>query len=161
MACSHSNASFETFDPAIQPMQTIEGAEMIFSDSGILQMKLWGKEMQTFNGSEKTQIFPKGVKVIFYENGRKISGEVTADYAKNFTDKKLLQATGHVVIKNFEKNETTYTEELFWNQEKRTIYSNKYVKQVSPTGTMEGTGFDSDDQMESFRLRNPRGVVTF
>lgn len=162
VSCSQKQNKDAVFDPAVDPQQTMTNATMFFSDSGILQMEIWGQEIQTFENEKKeqTQVFPSGIKAKFFDPDHRQNALVTANEAINHTNKKLLQAFGDVIIRDFRSGDTIYTEELFWDQEKRSIYSNKHVKRVSPTtGITEGDGFESDDQMERFRMKNPRGVI--
>ncbi|MEG1572652.1 MAG: hypothetical protein RR328_03790 [Bacteroidales bacterium] len=82
-----------------------------------------------------------------------------ADSAINFRSDKLMRFYGNVVIYDYRKGDTVYTEALYWNQKNRTIHSDVAVKQVNRSMVLVGDGFDSDDRMNNLVLRNPRGVI--
>jgi LPS export ABC transporter protein LptC len=127
----------------------------MFSDSGRLQMKMFGEEILLYDTGDQIQEFPKGTSATFYDEFGKVTVVVTADEATNFRGKKLLNLRKNVVIRNFEEKTTTYTEDFYWDQDKRRLYSNVYTKQVSDNGDVtEGSGFDSDEQMKDFVIRN-------
>ncbi len=157
-ACDKKIVRSDKFDPAIDPAQIMRNAEIVQSDSGILQTIIFGQEILQYDDEMQTQVFPKGIKVTVFNDKHNPNVIVTANEATNYTKDDLMVARGNVVIKDFRKGDTIYTEEVFWDQKKRTLRSEKHVKQIGRSGRLEGTGFDSDEEMENFRLRNPRGT---
>ena len=64
-----------------------------------------------------------------------------------------------VRVYDMRTSDTLYTEALYWNQDTHKIYSDVFVRKVSPGLVLEGEGFDSDERMENVVLRKPRGVI--
>ena len=52
------------------------------------------------------------------------------------------------------------TEQLFWNQKSKLVYSNVDSKITQNTDVVYGDGFESDERFEEFVVRNPKGKVT-
>ena len=138
------------------PDQTMKNATIQHTDSGRLQMIMWGEEIWNFDDEDETQEFPKSVKATFYSETGKITTIITADEGTNWQKKKLMNLRKNVVIRNFRDGKTTYTEDFYWNQETGRIYSNVRVMQVDKYGKTWGDGFESDENMEQFEMIRPR-----
>lgn len=128
------------------------------TDSGYLQVVLRSPEMERFEGDDQQTIFPKGFNVTFYnETGKKVSS-IKADYGINYEKRKIMKARNKVVVNNFETQEQLNTENLVWDQNKKMIYANSFVKITTPDKVVYG---DSMHASESFKTRdifNMRGV---
>ena len=155
MGCNQQKFSL-VFDEN-SPAQTMKDATIQHTDSGRLQMIMWGEEIWNYDDEEQTQEFPKSVKATFYSETGRVSSIITADEATNWQRKKLMNLRGNVVIQDLRDGKTTYTEDFWWDQDKGEIYSNVAVRQVGRDGMIQrGTGFRSDEQMNNFVIFNPR-----
>ncbi len=142
------------------PTQSMKDATIQYTDSGQLQMIMWGEEILNYDDEDQTQEFPNGVKATFYDEFGQITTVITANEGTNFQKKKLMNLRKNVVINDLRKGTITYTEDFYWNQDTRRIYSNVAVRQVGKDGLVQrGTGFESDEEMNDFRIRQPRFEV--
>ena len=83
---------------------------------------------------------------------------LTANYAIYYENRKLWEAKGNVVVvKSDGKN--LYTQQLFWNQQTKKIYSNVDSKIVQNDGrdVFIGEGFESDEEFKDWRFRRMKG----
>jgi hypothetical protein len=64
------------------------------------------------------------------------------------------------VINNYDKQEVLNTEHIIWNRKEQKIFSNVFVKRTSPDGVLYGDGFDANESLTNYTLRNPHGVFT-
>lgn len=101
--------------------------------------------------------FRKGVKITTHKDDSlaTVDAVLTADYAIYYEKRKLWEARGNVVIDRSD-GRTLYTQQLFWNEQTRRVYSNvdsKIVRRGSQEVTV-GEGFDSDDEFKDWRLRH-------
>lgn len=71
----------------------------------------------------------------------------------------LWEAKGNVRGHNAGGNQLE-TEQLFWNQKSKLVYSNVDSKITQNTDVVYGDGFESDERFEEFVVRNPKGKVT-
>jgi LPS export ABC transporter protein LptC len=155
MSCGQSKTSLVLDENA--PEQSMKNATIQHTDSGRVQMIMWGEEIWNYDDSLQTQEFPQNVKATFFDEDGNVTTVITADEATNWQRKKLMQLRKNVVINDLRDGKRTYTEEFFWDQDKGEIYSNVPVLQISKDGTEQrGTGFRSDEQMENFVIFNPR-----
>lgn len=104
--------------------------------------------------------FRKGVKITTYKDDSLSTVDVvlTANYAIYYENRKLWEAKGNVVVvKSDGKN--LYTQQLFWNQQTKKIYSNVDSKIVQNDGrdVFIGEGFESDEEFKDWRFRRMKG----
>ncbi|GHV45974.1 hypothetical protein FACS1894180_8830 [Bacteroidia bacterium] len=143
-------------------MQSMKNANIVYTDSGNLQMVTFGKEVIMLNDSLETQIFPQTVRATFYNENGGISCIITADSAVNSHKEELMHLMKNVVIKNFNEKHTTYSEDFYWDQKKKIIYSNTAVLQVYDNGNRtKGTGFTANEDMSDFQITKPQALWSF
>ncbi len=150
-------ASLNTNDTL--PELVVWDVTMYRSDSGVVKAKMISKVVQNFGGKDPYVLFPEGLFIIFYDDQMNEESTLTADYGKNYTSRKLFVAQKNVVVKNLHKNEQLNTEELNWDQRKKTIYSNVNVKITTPSEILYGTGLQSDERFNRYVITNPKGEV--
>jgi LPS export ABC transporter protein LptC len=154
-SCHQSKNTLELDENA--PTQSMKNATIQHTDSGRLQMTTWGAEILNYDNEDQIQEFPKGVKATIYAKDGTVSSIITADEATNFQKKKLMNLRKNVVIVDIRKGTTTYTEDFYWDQDSAILYSNVNVLQIGKDGMRQrGTGFRSDEEMNNFRIRQPR-----
>lgn len=102
--------------------------------------------------------FRKGVDVITYDSIGNVASTLVANYAIFFEKQKLWEAKGNVVVVNAD-GQTLETQQLFWNQKTKKIYSNVDSKVVDGDNTIIGEGFESDEEFKDYIFRKPKGKV--
>lgn len=63
-----------------------------------------------------------------------------------------------MVIVN-ETNDRLETDQLFWDQEKDLIYTDRLVKITNEDQTVIGTGFESDSRLEKRKIKNVSATI--
>ena len=94
--------------------------------------------------------FRKGVKITTYQNDSlsEVDAVLTANYAIYYVNRELWEAKGNVVVEKSD-GKTLYTQQLFWNEKTRRIWSNVDSKIVEESGNSYIVeGFESDDQLK-------------
>ncbi len=111
-------------------------------------------------GREPYREFRKGIKIITYQDDSltKVDAVLTANYAINYEKRELWEAKGNVVVEKSD-GKTLYTQQLFWNQRTKMIYSNVDSKIVQSGGrdVFIGEGFESDEAFKDWRFRRMKG----
>ena len=143
------------------PEISADNVEIIYSDSGFVRMKLEAKYIRQFSKVEDPYIeFPEGIYVRFYDDSLNVESEIRANYAIYHTDDKLWDARGNVVASNLKNGEKLNTEQLFWDENKKTIYSNSFSRIETQDGTFYGQdGFESNQRFSKWKLKSSRGTV--
>lgn len=104
--------------------------------------------------------FRKGVDVKKYDDStQQVKFTLTANYAIYMETQKLWEAKGNVIATNAE-GQKFETEQLFWNQQTKRVYSNVDSKISNPNGdVIIGEGFESDEEFKEYIVRAPVGKV--
>lgn len=104
--------------------------------------------------------FPKGVKVVFYDEKLKAQSSLTAGYAVYYTKKKLWEARNNVEIIN-ESGTKLVTEQIFGDESGQKVFSVKKVTVTDPDGTVivGKQGFESDMAFKNYKFLDVNGVV--
>jgi LPS export ABC transporter protein LptC len=139
------------------PEQTLKDAELIYSDSGKVQMLLKAPVIDRYGGEENYNEFPKGIKASFYDEKGQIKSSLTANYAIHFEKMKIMEAKNNVVLVNRENNEQLNTEHLVWDEKRAIIYSDKFVKITTKDEVLLGEGFESDETFTKWKIISPKG----
>ena len=103
--------------------------------------------------------FREGIDIVTYKgegDTTEVESHLTANYAIYYEERKLWEVKGNVVAKNSE-NQTLYTQQLFWDQKSKRIYSNVDCKVLMGEDYWFGEGFESDEEMNDWHFRRYRG----
>lgn len=102
--------------------------------------------------------FRKGIDITTYDSVGGVKTTLVADYAINFENQKLWEAKGNVVATNA-AGQVLRTQQLFWNQKTKKVYSNVDSKVTQDDVVIVGVGFESDETFENFTFRKPKGKL--
>lgn len=138
-----------------QPTMSADTFTMIYSDSALVRFRMKAPEVLNF---EDYLEFPKGIYVEKIDEDEQVSSQLTADYARHIEKKSLWIAKNNVVAINAE-GDSLKTEELFWDEKKGRIYSEKQVQIVRADQIINGIGFESDQTMENWEILKPTGII--
>ncbi|MBA7690957.1 hypothetical protein ES703_99493 [subsurface metagenome] len=145
------------------PLQTGENIEVQYTDSGRLQLIFKAPVMEKYHKSEEEGAyfeFNQGIEVYFYDEKEKLESLIKAGYAQYFEKKSLWKATDSVVARNVQTDEQLNSEEIYWDQENKRIYSHVFTKITNDEGVYFGEkGFESDQNLENYKLFGSRGSV--
>ncbi|MDB5020040.1 MAG: hypothetical protein JWQ28_1167 [Pedobacter sp.] len=133
------------------------GAEVIYSDSAKVKAKGFAPILDKVTGKKGVnyQEMPKGVKIDFFDQNLHSSGTITSDYAIMKETEQLTIFRKHVVVVN--ANLTFNTEELVWNQNKKTFSSPKGII-TKPDGTViNAINFKAPEDFSSVDFENAYG----
>ncbi len=127
------------------------------SDSGYVRVKLVSPLMKRFGGDDPLTEFPNGFEITFFDISGEETSNIKANYGISYEKRKLMNASNDVVIKNFETEEQLFTENLIWNQRKRIIKSNTFVKLIMPDKTIFGDSMWANEAFSEHEIYNVKG----
>jgi LPS export ABC transporter protein LptC len=136
--------------------------EMLYTDSGILKGKIVAPEVQQYlNEDEPYYEFPKGMKAIFYDKAGHEISYIKANYAIYYDKKQLWEGRNHVLAESTSEGKRVETEQIFWDQREKRIYSDKFSKVTNPDGVFTGeNGFEAQEDLSKLRMNGYSGRVT-
>jgi LPS export ABC transporter protein LptC len=139
------------------PAMAAEGFEVLISDSSVIRSKLQTPLLIKHDNEKDPFIeFPKGMKIVQYDAKMNIISSITAQYAKNFTGENRWEAKNNVIAVN-QKGDTLKTEYLVWDEAKKKIYSDQFVKIIQKDQVYTGIGFESNQDFSSYHIKNLKG----
>ncbi|MFZ4414246.1 MAG: LPS export ABC transporter periplasmic protein LptC [Bacteroidales bacterium] len=141
------------------PVESAKDITVLRSDSGKLQIYMTSPQLDRYQGEQSYSKYPKGLCVIFYDENRKEIRKLSANYAVDYDERKVMEAKNNVIIIDFKKGDTIYTESILWDRNRKSISSNVLVKRVNKNNILYGDGFDADDSFNNYTLRRPRGNI--
>jgi LPS export ABC transporter protein LptC len=130
--------------------------ELIFSDSGRIQVVLQAPLVVRRQGSDPVVEMTRGIKATFYDQRGRVNSYLTAREAYRYPRKRVMRVRGNVVVTNT-GGDSLFTERLQWEEQKGRISSDAYVRIVRPDEVLYGDGLESDDRFENYRILNTRG----
>lgn len=144
-----------------KPISRSTGVDVIYSDSAKVKFHLTAPLMidYTDNSPKPYKEFPKGVKLVFYNDELKESGNIVSDYAIQREKENVVEFRKNVVASNV-NGQVFKSDELIYDMTARTFKSTKAVEITNAQGdVMEGLGFESKESMYPWRMGSTTGLV--
>lgn len=123
----------------------------LYSDSGkvILQIEAPLRKDYAGQGLEFYSELPEGIKLIFFDDNKKVLANLVADYA-------LIKGSGMYLKGNIKmesaKNGTLTTESLYWNSEKKEIITVDAVEIKQERKVIYGQGLWAKQDFSEYRI---------
>lgn len=131
-----------------------------FYDSTKVKAKLLADTAKSYKKYQYTILFYNVHIDFFSKDSNYIETYIDADSAKIDESNNNMYAYNNVYVWS-EKSETSLiTDFLEWNEEKKMLYSNKYVKINSPVEIIEGIGMESNQDLSNYKIFKVKGVIT-
>ena len=159
-ACSGDNKNLAeaiTERDSLPTMKTL-GVTTLISDSGITRYKIITEEWEIYDKKNPPYwAFEKGVYLEKFDSVFNVDASIKSDTAYYYEKQKLWKLMSNVHIQNL-KGEKFDTDLLYWDQNKHTIYSDRFIRIEQPDRIITGRGFDSNEQMTVYTIRKPEGI---
>ena len=121
------------------------------SDSGIVNLELRTPRMVRMETEDEIMEFPLGFDVYMYDKGKKTT-ELHADYGKSYGKIHLIEARGNVIVKNFNSDETVFSDKFFWYQDQKMIYTRSHVQIVTPDKQIEADSLVAKEDFSEYTM---------
>ncbi|WP_294538174.1 LPS export ABC transporter periplasmic protein LptC [uncultured Bacteroides sp.] len=140
------------------PIMSTAGISTLISDSGVTRYRMNAEEWQVFDRKKPSYwAFEKGVYLEQFDSVFHVEASIKADTAYYYDKQRLWKLVGNVDIQN-RKGERFNTELLYWNEATQKVYSDRDIRIQQPDRTIIGHGFDSNQQMTVYTIRNIEGI---
>lgn len=132
----------------------------LISDSGRISYKIIAEEWRIYDKRKPPHwAFEKGVYLEKYDSLMNVEATVKCDTAYYFNEMKLWKLIGNVNIKN-PQDERFYTDLMYWDQDKKKIYSDSYIKIEQTDQITEGYGFSANQNLTVWKINNTKGIYS-
>ncbi|HBK29834.1 MAG TPA: LPS export ABC transporter periplasmic protein LptC [Parabacteroides sp.] len=130
----------------------------LISDSGITRYRIQTKTWLVYgNAKEPHWYFPDGIYVEKFDTLFQPEASIQADTAYYYDKKGLWRLVGNVSVESL-NGEQFDTSELFWDSKAEKVYSDKYIRIQQKEQIITGIGFESNQDMTKYTIRNSQGV---
>lgn len=130
------------------------------SDSGMIRYKIVTDEWLVFSKKNPPYwAFEKGLYLEKFDTLFRVDASVKADTAYYYEKKETWELRGNVHIQN-QLGDKFDTQLLFWDQSKKRIYSDRFIRIEQTDKILTGYGFDSNQEMTEYEIFTPTGIFT-
>ncbi len=159
-ACENNLEKIKAFSsPEDLPIVEASNFETLYTDSGKVRFFLKAPKLMQFDIDGSTFVeFPEGIELIKYDENQNVISSITANYAKNFVKEEKWEAKNNVIATNAQ-GDTLKTEHLIWEERSERIYTEEFVRIIRSDQIITGIGFQSDQSMQNWRIKNPKGTI--
>lgn len=149
------------FDPEKKPMMHSTNVSTLISDSGITRYRIKAPVWNVYSkAKEPYSYFPEGIYVERFDSLLNVEGYIKADTAYHYERKNLWRLINNVKVENLEGSKFE-TSELFWDEKKAKIYSDKFIRIEENGNITTGIGFESDQEMTNYDIYRSAGSYSF
>jgi LPS export ABC transporter protein LptC len=162
ISCKNDIEKINSFAENLEiPDQSAKNILMEYTDTGKILIRFLAPEVKRYlTKDDPYSEFPQGIEVYFFDNNEKIKTIITAKYSILNQETQLWEARDSVVAKNIQTGEQIDTEQLFWDQPKKFIYSNVFTKITNEDGVnFAERGFEAAQDLSWHRLIGARGKM--
>ena len=148
--------------PAIYPRDSVAvmtsyGVNTLISDSGLIKYRIVTESWEVNQAKNPSRwIFLNGLFLEQFDEKFHVEAYIQCDTAYYFDQLKLWELRGRVRIRTIDGLRFA-SEELFWDQNKHELYSNRFSRLVTPDREMQGAYFRSDERMTHYMISNSKG----
>lgn len=145
-------------DVTKMPTMTTRNAESLISDSGITRYRMTAPLWLVYDRADDPYWrFPEGLYLERFNLLMKPEATVESDSAHYYSNRQLWQLDGNVEISNIQ-GERFVTQQLFWDQQQHTVYSDSFIHIEQPNRVLEGYGFTSNETMTAYTINQVSGI---
>lgn len=140
------------------PVMDTRGVTTLVSDSGVIRYRINAEEWKVYDRKSPSYwAFEKGVYVEKFDSLFQVEASIEADTAYYYDKQRLWKLMSNVHIQNL-KGEKFDTELLYWDQNKKKVYSDKEVRIEQPDQIIYAVGFESDEQLSKYVFFKTNGI---
>lgn len=159
-ACADEHRDYLSgnLDPEKFPTMMTRNVETFISDSGIVRYRVITPLWLIFEEARVPHwSFPNTLELEKFDDYFQKQATVRCDSATYFEQERLWRLDGNVRITNIAK-EKFLTNQLFWDDRNRKVYSDSFIHIEKSDRVIEGYGFTSNDRLTVYDVRNVSGI---
>jgi len=141
------------------PAKTVKNLKVKQSERGMITLELSAPLLRAYEGKDPYTEFPNGVHITFFDSLMQPKSELTAGYGVSYDSRRVMEAKNNVVIRNFNKREQLNTEKLTWDENRKRVFTDEFVKITQVDKIIFGQGMESDELFDNWVIRNVTGTL--
>lgn len=141
-----------------EPIGIAEDINLKYTDSGKVQAHLLSPKMVDYSNLDfPFSEFPEGITLYLYDSKNQKS-TILSDYAIVYDKTNLIDLIGNVILTTHDGKRLD-AQQLYFDQEKEWLFTNKPVKFADNEQIINGNGFDSNMDFTKSRVLEITGIV--
>lgn len=145
-------------DPETFPTMLTKDVSTLVSDSGYTRYHLTTDLWLVYDeASEPKWVFPTGINMERYDDTLGIEATFVSDSATYMSAKREWQFDRNVRMKNV-NGDSFETQQLFWDQNGKKVYSDSFIHIERVDRILEGYGFESNEEMTEYTILRVSGI---
>lgn len=146
-------------DPFLtQPSHVAYNVKIAFTDSARSKATLYARQGTIDERNQRTTMIGNVIVDFYEKTGVSIEARLTADSVVVNDITKDMTAHGNVRVESRTRQITLTTTQLTWVNTTRRIQTEQPVHIETGSESIDGIGFESDQDLSSYRLSHVRGV---
>ena len=139
------------------PDQESWDVTIILTNNGIMRAKIQSDHLEKFN--DKAFVYlDSNIIIDFFDNKEIHTSLLTSKYAEVNQQSNNMKAEGNVIAVS-DSGITLFSEILMWDADKEKLYTNERIMITTlEKDTLYGIGFESNADLENWKILNPSGV---
>lgn len=148
-----------TDDPFLTaPAHTSYGLDILLTDSSFTKARVRAAEGRLYDDRQQTTL-GGGVDVVFFDRrSGTVAARLRSDSAFIDDRTKNMTAIGRVSVRSDSTRTSLTTDRLMWIHATQRIRSEDPVRIITPSETIDGIGFESDQLLTDYRIFKVKGV---
>ncbi len=141
------------------PSEVADSIVINYSEHAERVVELKAQLMERYTTKADNLLFmKKGLEIYFYGESGQLKTTIKSNWAKRYEKSRKTELHGNVIVTN-DKGESMNTDEIYWDQFQRKIYTSKFVTITTPTEILTGEGLEANDDFSSYEIKNPKGII--
>ncbi len=132
--------------------------EIKYTENGIPRIKAFGHTVTRFSAQKPYLEFSDGIILRFYTLSGEVENTLTAKYATMVENSNEMTARDSVVVIN-QKGERLDTDELIWDEDRKIIYSNSFVRISTGDEIILGKGMTANQNFSDYVIKSISGKI--
>jgi len=160
--CTHKKDKKQTVeavtDRSKMPVLDAITVNTVISDSGVTRYRIKAPRWQIYDKADPPYWeFIEGIVLEKFDETYNVDASIESNYAIYNEREQIWRLDGDVRAINL-KGEVFETPQLYWNQKTERVYSDSLISIYRSNSIIKGFGFDSNQTMTQYTIRNPQGV---
>tara|TARA_B100000902_G_scaffold333960_1_gene332818 strand:- start:603 stop:1103 length:501 start_codon:yes stop_codon:yes gene_type:complete len=140
------------------PDQESWGVNIVLTDQGMIRAKIRSGHLEKYNEKEFIML-DSSVTVDFFDSDEKHTSILTSNRAEVDQSSNDMKAIGNVVAVS-DSGISLYSNTLVWDSKNEKLRTkDKIMITTLEKDTLYGIGFESDSDLENWKIINPSGVT--
>jgi len=142
------------------PIGAAKNVHLIHTDSGRVKTILTAPVMHDFSNREDHPytLFPEGVRIVSFD-AKGDSVILTAGYSITFGKTNISEVKDSVSVVNPADQTKLLTSQLFWDSNEHYIYTEKKFTLITKLDTIDGEGFESNEDLSKVIMKSIKGSI--